>query len=869
MPTSDSKILSFRFTQDSFVFDSVPDEISSKQNPVEFLFNFCFREKDSTFDNSALFLHSLADKFFIVLSKTEGLELSRENTIVPLTDFTIDSILNEVPFALGWEFIDSEWIKKIWSQLNSIFSKEISDYQGTVQMYLAEKNQHLKVGEKIFFHLVENPDDEKFPFAFLATYSTKNENGKISHLPLKFALTEFKNDQSKILNLLSCLNKAGESSPLIASFMDSGEMFHPLKLKSDEAWQLLKSIPAIEESGIVCRIPDWWKKNRHKVQVSVKIGEKKESLVGIDSIIGMQGFLEVDGVQFTKKEIKELLQQTEGLSFIKGKWVEVNHQRLSELLSKVENYSKQVNFVDALRMTLDIDSEKSVDDDSTVEITNGAWLKQIMSSLRNPDETKYSPSKNLNADLRSYQKKGFSWLYQMSQLRLGACLADDMGLGKTVQVLAFLEQFRTEKPDSKNLLVVPASLLGNWQNECKKFAPKINFEIIHGKQKNDSEDLLEKIKSSETFLFITTYGIVAKNESLKKMDWDILILDEAQAIKNPGTQQTKNIKSLKSKFRIAMTGTPIENDLSNLWSLFDFLNKGLLGNRTQFSKFAKSLSQNPQGYSKLKNMISPFMLRRLKTDKKIISDLPEKMEMIDYVSVSKKQAMLYKKFLDNLEQELQKVAGTEQQTKRRALVLTSLMKLKQICNHPDQYLGNENYSEKDSGKFEMLREICQTIFEKRERVLIFTQFKEITEHLDDFLSEIFGRRGFVLHGGTSVKKRNEMVQQFQSDEYIPYMVLSVKAGGTGLTLTNANHVIHFDRWWNPAVENQATDRAFRIGQNKNVMVHKLVCRGTIEEKIDQLIESKKELAQNVIGESGEAWITKMSDEELMNLMRME
>ena len=359
-------------------------------------------------------------------------------------------------------------------------------------------------------------------------------------------------------------------------------------------------------------------------------------------------------------------------------------------------------------------------------------------------------------------------------------------------------------------------------------------------------------------------------EDLQQTDWDLVILDEAQAIKNPSSKQTKSIKSLKAKNRIALTGTPIENDLTNLWSLYDFLNKGLLGTSTEFKRFASSLKENPSGYSKLKAMISPFMLRRLKTDKSIISDLPEKMEMTDYVTLSKKQRVLYKKYVDDLAKLLEKAKDDDDPMKRRGLVLASLLKLKQICNHPDQFNGADGFAEKDSGKFEMLKDICQTIYEKRERVLVFTQFKEICTALDDFLCGVFGIRGFVIHGGTPIAKRNKMVEEFQSDTYIPYMVISVKAGGTGLNLTNANHVIHFDRWWNPAVENQATDRAFRIGQTKNVMVHKFVSRGTIEEKIDELIKSKIELAQNVISaDSGESWITEMSDSDLMKMFRLD
>ena len=392
----------------------------------------------------------------------------------------------------------------------------------------------------------------------------------------------------------------------------------------------------------------------------------------------------------------------------------------------------------------------------------------------------------------------------------------------------------------------------------------MSVHILHGR---GAKALGEEVLTCASFLTITTYGMAARIKELENVTWDCLILDEAQAIKNPLTDQTRQIKKLKSRMKIAMTGTPIENELTNLWSLFDFLDKGLLGSSTEFKRFCKDLSQHPEGYAKLKNMISPFMLRRVKTDKSIISDLPDKLEQIDYVSISKKQTVLYRQQVEELARKLQEKSNSS--IERRGLVLASLTKLKQICNHPDQYLGQQAYSAKDSGKFELLRSICETICEKRERVLVFTQFKEITPYLDDYLAEIFHARGYVLHGGTPVKTRSRIVEAFQGEKYVPYIILSVRAGGTGLNLTRASHVIHFDRWWNPAVENQATDRAYRIGQKNNVMVHKLVCKGTIEEKIDEMIASKTELAQNVIGSGGENWITEMSNEQLLSIMRLE
>jgi len=343
-----------------------------------------------------------------------------------------------------------------------------------------------------------------------------------------------------------------------------------------------------------------------------------------------------------------------------------------------------------------------------------------------------------------------------------------------------------------------------------------------------------------------------------------VILDEAQAIKNPGAQQTRAIKKLRAASRIVMTGTPVENSLGDLWSLFDFLNPGLLGTAREFNGFARELRKDPSGYARLRNLVGPYILRRLKTDKTVISDLPEKVEMKTYASLTRKQVLLYQQAVTELARTLAEVQGIQ----RKGVVLATLMKLKQLCNHPDQYLGTGDYEEADSGKFARLREVSETIREKRERVLVFTQFREITGPLSGFLETLFGRPGLVLHGGVPVGQRRKLVERFQGAEYVPFLVLSLKAGGVGLNLTAANHVIHYDRWWNPAVENQATDRAFRIGQMRGVIVHKFITQGTVEERIDAMLEEKSAMFQEVITASGEAWITEMGDKELLDLFTL-
>lgn len=865
---SESK-LQFIFTEDSFVVDNPNAEILEAEKKLRdsfldgrynALYQIGFDEGDKAESPSLSFLREFSSKFYAALTDLPEIELLREKAKVRLSDDTTEGILRSVPFGPGTENVNREWIEKNLERLNGIFAAEIQNYKGTVQLYLTEKSQSLRVPERIFFHLVESKE-EAHPFAFVATYATCDKSGLVRHLPLSYALTEFKNRRGPLVAMLSCLNKVAEISPLISGFMESGELFHPLYMSSSEAYEFLKQVPQIEEKGILCRVPNWWKKQYASVSMELTLGGKKASFLGFDTIVSVVPTLSVGGVPLTKTDILNLLKQTEGLAYLKGRWVEVNHARLKCLLEDMESQRSEMTLLEALRAQTGMNG--SISPDVGVKVTNGKWLNDMLTALRKPVTlSKEKVPENIHATLRPYQETGFNWLLYMQKLGFGACLADDMGLGKTLQIITLLEKMRTKSKRTRVLLVVPASLLGNWKNELEKFAPGLDYNILHGRPQAELE---KEIKANRHFLNITTYGMAVRMESLQKIIWDSLILDEAQAIKNPLTKQTRTLKKIQARHKIAMTGTPIENDLTNLWSLFDFLNKGILGTSNEFKEFSNNLETDREGYQKLRNMLTPFILRRVKTDKSIISDLPEKLEQVEHVGLSKKQVVLYKKQVDDLAFAIENSDGM----KRRGLILSAITKLKQICNHPDQYLGQNTFDPKESGKFQMLRDICETIYEKRERVLIFTQYKEITDKLSKYLETIFHGKGLVLHGGVKPAQRTEMVKEFNSENYVPYMVLSVKAGGTGLNLTAANHVIHFDRWWNPAVENQATDRAFRIGQKKNVVVHKFVSEKTIEEKIDAMIESKKELAANVIGSGGENWITEMSNAEILSLMRLE
>jgi len=489
--------------------------------------------------------------------------------------------------------------------------------------------------------------------------------------------------------------------------------------------------------------------------------------------------------------------------------------------------------------------------------------------LCNPNGEAEAAVGALKATLRPYQATGVKWLHFVTGLGLGACLADDMGLGKTIQVLALLLKSRA-RTAGPSLLVVPASLLANWRNEAARFAPELNLAFLH-----PAETSVETLRGFEEApveslsgvdLAVTTYSMAARQDWLARVDWHLVILDEAQAIKNPSTRQARAVKRLPASARIALTGTPIENRLGDLWSLFDFLNPGLLGSAPVFKRFVKELrTDEANPYAPLRQLVAPYILRRLKSDRGIIDDLPNKVETTRYCSLTKAQIRLYGQVVESMKAALEKTEGIA----RRGMVLQTLLRLKQVCNHPGQLTGAAEWSAKDSGKFLRLAEICEELAARQERVLIFTQFREIIEPLAAHLAECFGRPGLVLHGGTSVRRRTVLVDQFQQEDGPPFMVLSLKAGGTGLNLTAASHVIHFDRWWNPAVEDQATDRAFRIGQRNNVLVHKFVTRGSVEEKIDAMIQDKRTLSGQLLSSGNEVDITAMSDDELMDWVRLD
>ena len=815
------------------------------------------------------FWRSFARNWILQVRTLPDCEEKREALSLDLTDREAQAFLERMPPMVGIDYANLAFLSRIWQTVHKTFCVEIRNFRGTVEEWFQRHRLTPKHVDRIHFHLVENRRDEARPFAFLATYTTRvDDQDRTRHLPLRYALEEYGGNQQKLLDLLATVNKVAKKNPVIASMIQSGELFHPVALTPRDAFTFLSGVPEFESAGILCRIPRWWRGGARRVSVGLSVGKSAPSRIGYDALLDFKAGLNLDGEEISEAEARRILERADGLALIKGQWVAVDTASLGatlDLLKQAKRLAetRQLTFADAMRLLMG--TKAAVGDLSIegAEITCGVWLKSILEKMTNPTLIRATaPSPTLKTDLRHYQQQGLNWLHFLHGLGFGGCLADDMGLGKTVQVLALLQ--KVKQPGRTSLVVVPASLLENWNREILKFTPDLKTVILHPQATRDVpvDSLQCDIGSRD--VAITSYGMLSRCEWIAKQKWFYVICDEAQAIKNPATKQTKAVKTLQCRHRLVMTGTPVENRLTDLWSLFDFINPGLLGSFFEFQNYARNIELNPEGYGRLRRVVHPYILRRSKTDKAVISDLPDKVEMKAYCTLSKAQTLMYQALVQRLEDDLENANGIQ----RKGLVLAYLMKCKQLCNHPDHYTGTGRFLPEESGKFERLAELCESIREKRERMLVFTQFREIIDPLAGFLESLFASPGLTLHGSTSIRQRKEAVDRFQDSEYVPFLVLSLKAGGVGLNLTGASHVIHFDRWWNPAVENQATDRAYRIGQMKNVMVHKFICKGTIEEKIDALIEDKKKLAGSLVPSAAENWITELDDSQLRDMFRL-
>ena len=812
---------------------------------------------------------------------------------------------SKAPPAPGMEYLSVERLVDLWESMNAYAAAEVADHEGALDGWLRKRHPLWRMVGRVTFHLAENKSNQEFPFAFLATYTHRLSKGaRLQYLPLGRALKQSieSSDLRRLESLLAPVQRAAELSDLARELLDSRKVFQALAWTPAEAFRFLQAVPRLEAGGVIVKVPDWWSGGRpSKPQVGVTLDSKKKTTVGFAAMLGFDVNVCLDGENLTPEQLQALMDSAGNLVSIKGRWVEIDRERLSQALDHWRRAALAVaegalSFAQGMRMLAGLTFGETsgigaLDAAMAAEgggdwslITAGGRFRELLDLLRDPGsgdgQSVVIPGNELKADLRPYQQAGVDWLWQLSQLGLGGCLADDMGLGKTLQVIALLLKMREARSGpavSPSLVVVPASLVGNWRAEIERFAPSLRARYAHASQmpRDELGALADEIGKGGIDVVITTYGMLGRIDGLAETEWRMVVLDEAQAIKNPRTAQSKKVREVAggSPSRFALTGTPIENSVGDLWALFDFLNPGLLGTATRFREVSASLAAgtggDSEGYAKLRTLVSPYILRRLKTDRSVISDLPDKTEVRALCSLTKGQATLYQKTVLQLAEDLKEAEGIE----RNGLVLTYLMRLKQICNHPALWTGSGNFDARDSGKLRRLREICQEVASRGEKVLVFSQFREMCGPLSEFLEgdDIFGRAGLLLHGGTAVKRRQKLVEQFQRDNGPPFFVISLKAGGTGLNLTAASHVIHFDRWWNPAVENQATDRAFRIGQKNNVLVHKFVCSGTIEERIDRVISEKQELANEILGTSDGAgkMLTAMSNDELLEFVAMD
>ena len=669
-------------------------------------------------------------------------------------------LIADAPPMLGTEYLEVAVLVALWQAIETALQAELARSELPLQDFLKARHPAWNLVGRVHFNLAENRKDSEAPFAFLATYTARlSATGKPQHLPLSKALAEYADAKrhSQLLSLLEPVKNAAELCPWLQDMVQQGAIYHPLRWDAQEAFQFLTDVPLLERAGVVVRVPQSWGAGRpSRPQVSAQVGAKPPSLLGSNALLDFQMGVTLDGEALGEAEVQALLAGVNGLQLMRGRWVEVDRDKLRRMLERFQGIEQEaqqsgLSLAQAMRLVSGaaLEGDADLSDLQWSQLKAGPWLQQILQDLRQPEGlAPIHIGTELQATLRPYQQAGVQWLYLLHRLGLGACLADDMGLGKTIQVLALLLLLKREQPTGPpSVLVVPASLLANWAAEAQRFAPSLRLLLAHPSAMPAAElRALDAQKLSGFDLVLTSYGTLLRQPQLLHMQWRLAVIDEAQAIKNPASKQTRQIKKLQAQTRIALTGTPVENSLGDLWSIFDFTHPALLGSASVFSKFAKKLSQSGH-YGPLKTLVQPYILRRLKTDKRVIKDLPDKTEVKTWCLLSPSQAALYQTSVRELGAALEsKPEGIE----RRGLVLAFLMRFKQICNHPSQWTGDGVWAASESGKFARLRELVEVIAARQEKVLVFTQFRETTQPLAAFLGTVFGRAGLVLHGGTPV-----------------------------------------------------------------------------------------------------------------------
>ncbi|MGI5867916.1 MAG: DEAD/DEAH box helicase [Kiritimatiellia bacterium] len=793
----------------------------------------------------------------------------------------------EAPPLVGGEYLTAEFLLSLLRELEAAIEAACAEAGGSPTDFLRSLGPNWKHVGKISFHLAENKNDPDgtHPFAFMASFIHRlGEGDRPRHLPLASALKAYADNRPALNALLAPIQKAAETSGLVRELWETRAIFKPAAWTPTQAYRFLQDIPAFEEANILVRLANLWKAGPPKAAVTVSLEANDKNRLGAHALLDYSVSVSIGGDALTESEIQQLLHAAGGLVRIRGEWVVADPEKIAAVLAQWKDAQRLaraegISMIKGLRLLAGVDAGfagggDAADAGDVLRFEPGPELRRMLADLLAPGDIALPALPDALRDtLRHYQLDGVKYLWRTTALGMGPCLADDMGLGKTLQVLALVTLWKRAGllADLPALLVLPATLLANWRAESARFTPDLKLVTLHPSVLGKA-DMEAMARDPEAFLAghdiaLITYGMVVRTPALAEVEFPAVIADEAQAIKNPNSRQSRAVRRLRGDRRVALTGTPVENRLSDLWSIFDFTNPGLLGSAKAFAEFQKKLAgaDGARNYAPLRRLTRPFILRRLKSDKSIIADLPDKTEMQAWCTLSKTQAALYEQAVASLARDLRTLDGIQ----RRGIILAYLMQFKQICNHPAQCIGTGDYDPAASGKFDRLAELVEPIAARQEKLLVFTQFREMTDPLHDHLARCFGRPGLVLHGGTPVKRRARLVADFQSDDGPPFFVLSLKAAGTGLNLTAASHVVHFDRWWNPAVENQASDRAYRIGQKRNVLIHKFVCRGTLEEKIDALIADKQELADALLADGTEKLLTEMSNDELVRFVQLD
>ena len=773
-----------------------------------------------------------------------------------------------------------EWLAQLPGALGELARRECC----TPEQWLSRLGEGWQQLGTVCFHLAENGGENAAaaPFAFLATFVHKvGQDGKARHLPLGHAATELANDHAALLEILRPLRTAAAQSPFLNELINSQEVYKPCAWTPRRALEFLREVPVLEVAGIEVRMVNLWKKEppRVSLQVQLELPEKGEGQpngspsLNLRSLLRFSPQIVLGDSRLTEEEWEELMAGEDGLVRFRGEWVLLDKERLQRLVDSWWNATRMaqdgIPLLSGLRFLLakrNPATSPLPPLEPDVQPVAGARLALAVSNLQFGNLLPDLPEE-LDATLRPYQREGVRFLLNVTEAGFGACLADDMGLGKTLQVIAWLVHLKRAgflgAQAGPAIIITPASLLINWQNELQKFAPKLRVLLLHPYALSRADANL--LHASPQYLLrradvaLTTYGIAAREGALAQQSYAAVALDEAQAIKNADSQRAQAILRFHSPRRVALTGTPVENGLRELRSLFEFLNPGLLGSQKEYAEFLRSMGND---FAPLRRLVRPFLLRRLKTDSSLLPDLPPKTEQPCYCYLTSEQAALYAREVEAL----RAVIEEQDAPTRLRLMLPILGRLKQICNHPAQYRGENFYDPTASGKFARLGYLARSICEAGDCCLVFTQYRSIMPFLHDYLRDIFGSPGLILNGSTPLPERRRMVEAFSTPGGPRFFLLSLRSAGTGLTLTRARHVIHFDRWWNPAVENQASDRAHRLGQTQPVLIHPLICTGTIEENIHTMLQKKMAMADSLLSGGLEKLLLNLSAEELLQLV---